>query len=269
MDDDDWLTKLGFYLCNHLIGLAIWYQLIDADGNPINDVQFTCYSASIISINGLWNILTAGHILENIEDSLKSKKINIYKCQLLDYLGTYSKSREPIPFDYLNSSKTYFVDFDNGLDFGLIKLSNMYRELLSSNGVIPLDEKRLLGEEILSTDNEYLLLGIPQKFTFQEEKGFGKSNSQLIGTISPTIIEVKKILNYEEKSFSSSPFFVGKLEDNEKSFDDISGMSGGPIFGFNEDLKRYWIIGIQSNWLKNSKIIFSCKTTTIYQHIIS
>ncbi|WP_442580324.1 hypothetical protein ACSBOB_33590 [Mesorhizobium sp. ASY16-5R] len=38
------------------------------------------------------------------------------------------------------------------------------------------------------------------------------------------------------------------------------GMSGGPVFGFagNEKELRYWIVALQSAWLKDTRTTFAC-----------
>jgi hypothetical protein len=53
------------------------------------------------------------------------------------------------------------------------------------------------------------------------------------------------------------PRFVGKLSD-DLPLDTIKGMSGGPIFGFDQECSRYWIVAIQSSWLPERKITFGC-----------
>jgi hypothetical protein len=267
MEDESFLTeKLATYLCKHLLGLAIWFQPLDAEGNPFGDVEFYCYSASIISINGVWNILTAGHIIERIENSINSKASKLLEIQLIDTLGTNSRKGVSFPFDYKNALKFFIHNDEKGIDFGLILLNEMYASLLQKNGVIPLTESNLYHGNHPLID-KFWMLGIPKMLIKQYKIQIDQKHYKITGQVSPAVIGVKRNFEYRSEEGCESPYFVGDLADSGYQIDDIDGMSGGPIIGFSEDLKRYWIFAIQSNWLRYSRVIFGCNASTIYSVI--
>ena len=61
-----------------------------------------------------------------------------------------------------------------------------------------------------------------------------------------------------ERFYGEVDFLTG--EDGQPVFDDIDGMSGGPILAFKRDASglRYWVIGVQSVWHKPTRTIGAC-----------
>ena len=64
----------------------------------------------------------------------------------------------------------------------------------------------------------------------------------------------------EEKPWRT---FSGKLGDRFP-LESMEGLSGGPIFGFNNsDRGKYWIVAIQTEWLEISKITLGCSVPVL------
>ena len=82
---------------------------------------------------------------------------------------------------------------------------------------------------------------------------------QTLGAVSPTLIFFQKpSVEPENIKKTKYPRFVGQLK-KDISINSIVGMSGGPIFGFNLNPPiRYWVVAIQSSWLKDRRITFGC-----------
>jgi len=78
------------------------------------------------------------------------------------------------------------------------------------------------------------------------------------------MFRVKRLDAFPEGATSTRyPRFIGQL-DQALDISSISGMSGGPIFGFMVGAQtRYWIVALQSSWLPKRRIVFGCPLPTI------
>ena len=64
------------------------------------------------------------------------------------------------------------------------------------------------------------------------------------------------------------PMFYGHLDWND-SLDSIKGMSGGPVFAFRRTKKglSYWLLAVQSTWLRDTKEIAACRIRPLAEEI--
>jgi hypothetical protein len=87
---------------------------------------------------------------------------------------------------------------------------------------------------------------------------------------TPTLIPLTRLDELPEGVAATSyPRFVAKIYDNVE-FPDIDGMSGGPIFGVgksSDGKDRYWIVAVQSSWLKSRRITFGCPLPVFAQMV--
>ena len=153
----------------------------------------------------------------------------------MDSMGVGATHFEPIIFTYDHANPQYIPD-SREMDYGIIPLSTLYQGLLSSNNISPLNEE-VWRNEFVQRDNE--TLGII--------------------TILNWIDECKKPKHFPNTEL---PLFYGKikLHSNQRS---VLGMSGGPIFAF-EQVKgkyKYWLTALQSSWREKSGIVIGCPTT--------
>jgi hypothetical protein len=81
-------------------------------------------------------------------------------------------------------------------------------------------------------------------------------------------------MNPEELRQSHSRFY-GRLDIDENAplweqiGGNIEGMSGGPVLGISHgaDGLRYWVIGIQSGWLRSQRIIAACNFQAFARYV--
>lgn len=259
--DDPKLDKMLRFLCRHLVSLWVYYYPIDSSGKPIGQPQSSAYSGFVLSIQDKWYWVTAGHNLEGLEQSLSDKKIKVTYCNLVDYFGSDAISHDPIPFDYEKAPKFYINDKEAGLDFGLVALSLYYQKLLETNNIIPVREENWMHQHEVEFGH-YLMLGLPEVFIRPEIQG-SENNEQIIIPLPPTFIPITELTEIpDDLPKTQYPRFVAKISD-DCPLDNIKGMSGGPIFGFNKESNRYWIVAVQSSRLRSSdlsrdKVIFAC-----------
>jgi hypothetical protein len=244
------------FLCRHLVALCITYRQV-GDGVLSDEIRLYACAGTVICIRGCYAFLTAGHALKAVSTSLERGEIVVDSAVLADTFGPDAISDKPIPFDFLNEPRFFIDDEKEGLDFGLIALRPYYVELLAKHGIIALFEENWVSQHRVQFDS-YMMLGLPEEFMTCEQGSPG-DGSAVIGTVSPTMIVVEAIDRVPEGDKQTTyPRFVGQLDKN-LPLSSILGMSGGPILGFRYGPPMtYWVVAIQSSWLKNQHIIFGC-----------
>lgn len=211
-----------------------------------------------------WFLVTAGHILQDLDELIDSGKREIVNAHIVDTFAINTVSSVPIPFDYPDSDRFYINDDDLGLDCGFIYLEPGIRRLLEANGIKALDENVWL----LHADSydSYALLGFPAELTHSE---FGNSATGMGHQIKLNLImtPIRKLSEQPDNTAKVLlPRFYAKLHD-KLPLNDIDGMSGGPIFGFkleNGGL-RYWLVAIQSGWYRSIKNLIWLSGRRIYR----
>ncbi len=246
---------IRFY-CKHLVSLAGSYAQLDSSGEATGHVDAFSFSGFVISIRGVWSLVTAGHIVRKLDIQLAKKEIVLTSCKLLDGWGVDAKHKEAIPVvDYEGMACYDVYDEDYGLDFALIYLSPYYVRLLEANGIVPISERNWLQQHKVEF-SEHFILGLPTEVMQRSPDG-----SKL--TPKPMIIPLNKMDAAPAGSEKPFPRFVGKIFDNV-TLSDIDGLSGGPIIGVGDGgdgKRRYWIVAIQSGWIKRKRIVFGCPVT--------
>lgn len=214
-------------------------------------------SAFVMSVQDYWFLVTAGHCLQKIDNAL-DEGYRLVTCEFIDFLGSEAKNERPIPFVYQRDAVHYFYE-EGSYDYGLIPLSQYYVCLLERNNICPLNEE--VWKKQPSSPVGYVLIGIPDNWVeFGEQGDF----------VNPILLLVEKV---EEKLeiFKDDifPFFYGKVEypDNLQS---LRGMSGGPIFAFQQGPNgewRYWVIALQSSEYRLSQYIKACPLGMLGQYL--
>jgi hypothetical protein len=250
--DDASAEKLLEFFCRHLVALCITYRQVK-NGMPVGDRMFSAYPGVLICIRGICSFLTAGHALNDLNIALESEDIVVESAVLADTFGPDTISEEPLPFDLLNEPKFFIDDKEEGLDFGLIALRPHYVALLAKNKIKALFEDNWIAQPRVKFD-AYAMLGLPEEFVSYEEDGLKR-----VGEVHPTMIWLKAMDGPPEGTKPTTyPRFIGKLDEN-LPLSSIVGMSGGPIFGFRyEPAMTYWIVAIQSSWLRSERVVFAC-----------
>jgi len=74
-----------------------------------------------------------------------------------------------------------------------------------------------------------------------------------------------------ERFYARVPLPIGSADGRDISLTDIAGMSGGPVFAVAHDGKntlRYWVVAVQSTWLKSSRILAACPIKPLISGIL-
>lgn len=209
-------------------------------------------SGFIVEVQSLCFIVTAGHVLSDIKTLIASRPDRQYRFFLADMFGPNAQNLEPRAFDFSKHFVYHLHHEHAGLDFGLILLSNEDRQLLSINGIEPLQranwEKQadvvFVGFGMVGFPTQELALDSPGNAVFR-----------------PAFITVEWLQAIpEEFGHHGFPMFYGRIIDPPKDLD-IAGMSGCPILGFEQQEGGnlgYYVVGLQSGWLPDSGVVFAC-----------
>jgi len=168
------------------------------------------------------------------------------------------------PFDIDPSQWGFIVDDHEGHDYAVRRVSSMYREWLTQEGVEAVDES-MIGH-IGSTYEFSVVSGIPRQFSERSTTPYHDGitlNTQYhllhLPLVAPTTIP--ECLN------KAKPLYYGAIPDlsitsngQPNTLEDVVGMSGGPVFGFDkvDSGFQYQLIAIQSMWAPKSRVLAAC-----------
>jgi len=255
------LFKLFFNrLCRHFVVLTGTYFQLDDSGKPTSDELLFTYSAFAMSFDGMWFLMTAGHVIKEINKYFHHKRIKIREFNLLDWTGTDAKHDTLIPFDYENAAPSGLWDKELGVDFGYLVLSDHDKRLLQANGILAFEEKDWIKQPKDEDYIAYCVLGVPQE-SVKKKVGISITGKPYIGTLGTGLLWLQRIEDsQDQKPTTQLQRFIAEIT-NLGDLQSIEGMSGGPVFGLAIDKKdgrlKYWPVAIQSSW-DQKKTIFAC-----------
>lgn len=245
--------------CRYLVTLAGLRYDLDHHQEPRDPATPFFCSGFLLSLDERWYLVTAGHVLKNMEEAVREGRHFYEGFKLVDCYGSRAPHKDPIPFDFDAANKVYQYDEENGLDYALIAISPLYQKLLEANNVIAIREPDW--ERWKRTRyKDHFMLGF-QKELIEQAVVPGANDYLVRGQPVPTFIYVHKLrsppANLRKTKY---PRFVGQVGPND-SVGNLAGMSGGPIFGVTSKSK-HGIVAIQSAWLPTSRVIFGCPIGT-------
>ena len=246
------------FFFRHAVALLVSYRhRID---DPHAKRRLAPFSCSVIVLDDIPCLLTAGHCIKKIEELIESHEITDISCAIGDIFGHGVKSNIPIPFDLINSPRFYIDKNEDELDFGAILLHPNHVRLLEANGIKGIFEENWakIDEKNLDT---FFILGFPEELA---EKELTEDDHALV---NPFLLKVEKPGDDIDPSLISDRRFVGVIN-GELSVASIKGMSGGPIIGLSRSNPNvYWIVAIQSGWLSSKRIVYGCPIPRIGRYL--
>lgn len=247
--------------CRHIISLSWVDAKTQPDGASDYDPKAFAVSGFVISVRNIWFLVTAGHILRDLDNRLRAGR-RIVNSRLIDGFVSREPS-QPIPFP-LGDTPQWYV-YDDGLDYALIPLRTCFVRLLSTGGVSALGENAWV--DIPESPDGDFLLGFPnQAAEIAVAPNGGKGNVTV--SLGTPLLPVQRVYDPPdvlkrgaERFYASVPFTDGDVGDKQITLTDIDGMSGGPIFAVQRaenDRFRYWVVAVQSGWAKRSRVLAAC-----------
>ena len=251
--------------CRHIVSLSWLDAKIETDGPTDDpdayDPKAFSVSAFVISVRDIWFLVTAGHILRDLDGRLKAGR-RIVNSRLMDGLAS-QESLPAIPF-MLGDTLQWYV-YEDGLDYALLPLRPTFALQLIAGGVSPLAEPAWT--DIPDSLDGYFLLGFPEQgaeITVTSNGGKGNVNVSLGTPLLPIhpVDDPPDVLKCDaERFYARVPVTTGNVDGKTITLTDIDGMSGGPIFAVKKTDKerfRYWVVAVQSGWAPKSRVLAAC-----------
>ena len=269
-ENRDYLRFLGQYF------VALICRIESAD--PAKPTQDSRASGFVVSVRGVWFLVTAGHTFAEIEN-YKRDGYKVINWQIDDDFALVEKRiasvdgpgiPSTIPFDLDSQLKDYVYE-ENKIDYAFVHIPSFYIQQLRANGVKPFEEEHWELDANLVAADRVELLGIP----YDQIKELNTS-----GLISRTLvaISVHRGEHEDEEMVVKSPhllqaYIINPSLSGLPNFKSIQGMSGGPIIGFwkqpdGSEIMR--VLAIQSAWIRSTsakRTIMAFPVSEVVQHL--
>lgn len=249
-DDRDMLRFLKERF-RQVVCLAFGVQRRVMTGVREKDAGLRFCSGFILEVQSRWYWVTAGHILEEIQEVIESSDQDADAFRLIDSFGSDPVDTTPIPFNFEGAWKWFEHDDGLGLDYGAVALGELEKRNLQKN-IVPVsarDWKNLNSQSF----REFFVLGFPTDSITPRyiDRPGGYS---IFAKPKPSVVSMVKTA--PQGSPTTFPRLYGKLSENWPK-GGMAGFSGGPIVGLADD-GRFRVIAVQSGWLGESRIAFAC-----------
>ena len=208
------------------------------------------FSGFLVDVDDVWFYVTAGHILHDVRAAQNAgATFDIWR--LSDYTAGARYEGKAIPYDFQIDNWIQIYDESRGLDYAAVPISDLYRRQLEAGNAAPID-RQAWGTYIDKHDS-WVLAGIPSESIEYDDVTMIKARV-VIAPLCPAT----EPQGAEEKA--ENQFFAAFADDPSAFVEDIDGMSGAPIFSLRKDgdVWKYSVIGVQSGWYKQSKILAVC-----------
>lgn len=236
----------------HFVGL--FGTCVDLKGPIPREERAFCCSGFVIEVCGVWCLVTAGHVFNDLDAGVRMGQIRLLKCALADYFSPEATVKEPIPFDY---EGTHRLTVDaGGMDIGLIALRDYYRLNLLANGVRPMPVAGWTARTPPPFDH-YALLGLPLE-ELEPLTRMGERGPQIGYMATLSLVGVQPLASPPaDRVVSPIPRFAGVLQDGGQ-LGSVKGMSGGPILGIAKTDAgwQYGCVAVQGSWDEGRRMIY-------------
>ena len=211
------------------------------------------FSGFLVEAGSVWFYVTAGHILRDIQASIKAGgEFDVWRLDDQAAGGQFKGVAIPYAFDI--GSWLVIEDEEIGLDFGAVELDGIYRMQLEAGGANPIG-KVAWGDHLAEHDH-WVLVGIPSETV--------KYDQETIITGRTVMIPLDHADEPEHAGRKAENKFYARLK-NVGDVKEIDGMSGGPVFALKkiEGEWMYSVIGVQSGWYRTTRTIAVCPFSSL------
>lgn len=229
--------------------VALTYRL--RRGTEVHNKHASCF---LVEVAGTWFLLTAGHWIKHEEHGLERLLSDGYaldKIQLVDAFAGHTGS--PLPFNFALCDWVAIYDDADGIDFAALPVHSFHRRGLESVGVSAI-ELHAVGPAEFVDDSQLALVGVPAE-------SFKKAGTET--EMKLLLVPLTAYAGYDLEAKGNSVLASMPPNPAEKvhRVENIAGMSGCPIFRIVTKVghaKKYWVVGMQSGWYPDSRVIRFC-----------
>jgi hypothetical protein len=267
----DWWQKAGAveilikWFRWHLVGLFI-RGTIDSESS----VHYYSGFLLIYKDQLLW--VTAGHVVRDVSILLNSPN---FKLEELIWMDSYDDHKIPVGQAFEKKPKTHSW-LDSDVDFGVVVFGMLDRaSLLANDKIRPLPVSIETDGSPASIAGHYVI-GFPEELTehTQYQTHDKKLHHSLTANLACLPIQRVDPPNdpHRHTFWNHIDTFYGRIlpfiDLADYKVRDITGMSGSPVISFkwdNNNELRYWLVGVQSTWLKSIETIRAVETEKFLQ----
>ncbi|MCD6392134.1 MAG: hypothetical protein J7M40_01365 [Planctomycetes bacterium] len=262
-------TEEGFLptFMKHVVAISLLDAKKGLEGDDLScsdyDPRHILFSSFVVSVQKIWFLITAGHILKNIDTRIQSGR-RIVKARIIDSFQD-KQDFTSLPFDFDGAPKVPIYSSVDGVDYGAILLEPFYVRALFAGGTRAFDEKEY--EDCPDEADKYFLLGFPTEARNIDHK-YDESGGNVGIDIGCPLIPIQRIdkppsalQSGERRFYAKVPVIEGNRCAENGTMTDIAGMSGGPIIAVKKNrsgIIRYWIVAVQSGWLRSERVLAAC-----------
>ncbi len=155
---------------------------------PAHEI-WPAFRATSWRLKAIRRLVTAGHIILNIESALKNGSVRIVRSNLIDCFGAGAKYFHPYHFPYEKEERYYEDDKDTRTDFGFISIPPLICRNLEANKIVPVDWRNWMSQE--SGDFEaFFMLGLPTELMKKQLAEPGSRGMSHV-SLTPVMIPVQ------------------------------------------------------------------------------
>lgn len=259
MNQED-LRLLGV-LNTHFIGFG-WVDCLNKGDKPENSFRVFCASGFLVCHQGEWYLVTAGHLLHDLDTKLPAEGRRIVRSALFAGWSPEGESVTRVTFDYAPCLTHYVDDDQEGIDVGMIYLDEQCRKDLSTVGAAPITNLDLPAQEY----DQHWLHGLPEQLQCEAVQESCESIDCQV-CVTPVVFQVFPL---DGGTGGFSPTKRRRLIASiraEVPLSSVKGMSGGPIYAMKASDKGLdlWIAGVQSEQQKTTRNIAACPNDVLLE----
>ncbi|HUU85167.1 MAG TPA: hypothetical protein VM243_16830 [Phycisphaerae bacterium] len=248
----------------HFVSISGWVVPRTGRGGDENQPPRAVHvSAFVLSVRGVWFLVTAGHVIEKLDRMLSADESTLEECHLIDQWAQGPYQSNWVPFDYEGAPRQIVGD-ETDFDYAVFLLEGNPRELLEKNGVASIAEEAWRNPA--ADAPAYFLLGIPAELSTTEvfhtaEGRMIRSRPSLILQGILPLAERPPGMEMREEQRAYGQIDLSAFHDDAGRMSSIEGVSGGPIFACKrrgDGNWAYWCVGVQSTWHRGTQTISWC-----------
>lgn len=234
----------------HFVTLSCMQALADGTEKAL------IFSGFIAEVAGAWCYVTAGHVLRAFDKAVDAGS-TFAVWRLGDQTAAQGRFDDTaVPFEFAREEWLVIENEDQGLDYAIIGLHDHFRRQLEAGGVMPL-ERGSWALPLPSEDAQWVLMGVPSESITYD----GVTNLharfvivRLFPVAAPALAGAR----------ASNQIFARLIDGSEEVVADADGLSGGPVFAvfLNDGVWKYAVIGVQSGWYRQQRLVAFCPWTT-------
>jgi len=222
-------------------------------GSSASDTKKYFASCFVVEIEQHWLLVTAGHVISGIHETIAEGAI-YSDFNLHDRLaGNTFPFSVPIPFEV--DEWVVIAGGSDGGDYAAAPISTLIVQNLQAGGIHPIEES-VFGAMPFDQYPHWLLVGIPnESYEYVDNR---HTLALTVVPLAPAEAPENVVVTSDESKIFGKMLSQPTLD--AVNVTDVRGMSGGPVFGVRgvDGQARYWLIGLQSSWYPDSRIVCFC-----------